>query len=274
MVYLYQGRYSEAESASEDVITVLDQKLVGIERGHLGIALNNFAGIREKRRNYNEAERLFKQALAVFQEVMKVGRSEVTNNPGIATEVLHCYPATINNLGHLYTIQGRYKEAEPLLKESLRMRKELYGSEHPSVALILSNLAYLYRRAGRLSEAEPLFRQALGMFRKFLGDHPDVAICLNGLAELLYDQRRFNEAERLLQEALQIRKKTLPSQHPDIVKNLNDLGMVFYQQRRFDEAERLIQQALDIDKMTGLFSATAINNLRLIYDARGGGKVR
>ena len=39
--------------------------------------------------------------------------------------------------------QGKLDEAEPLYKESLAIKKKVFGDEHPDVALALNNLAAL-----------------------------------------------------------------------------------------------------------------------------------
>ena len=41
--------------------------------------------------------------------------------------------------------QGKLGEAEPLYKESLAIKKKVFGDEHPEVALALNNLAELLR---------------------------------------------------------------------------------------------------------------------------------
>ena len=65
--------------------------------------------------------------------------------------------------------QGKYDEAVPLLEQSLKIRQQILGAEHPDVAASLNNLATLYRVQGRYTEAEPLLIQALEMYRSHLG---------------------------------------------------------------------------------------------------------
>ena len=43
------------------------------------------------------------------------------------------------------TAQGKLDEAEPLMKESLAIRKKAFGDEHFDVAAGLNNLALLYQ---------------------------------------------------------------------------------------------------------------------------------
>jgi tetratricopeptide (TPR) repeat protein len=70
-------------------------------------------------------------------------------------------PALLNNLGVIYTDQGNYEQAEPLLQQALRIRKKgLGGPTSPEVADSLNNLANLYEMQGKYEQAESLYQQA------------------------------------------------------------------------------------------------------------------
>ena len=71
--------------------------------------------------------------------------------------------ASLNDLAGLYYAQGRYSEAEPLLKRSLAIRESQLGTDHPHTAQGLNNLAALYESQGRYSEAEPLLKRSLAI---------------------------------------------------------------------------------------------------------------
>jgi len=119
------------------------------------------------------------------------------NHPSTAT--------SLNNLAFLYQYQGRYSEAEPLLKQSLAIRKQQLGDNHPDTAQSLNNLAGLYQSQGRYSEAEPLYKEALFIFKQQLGNnHPDVAQTLNNLATLYWNQGKYPEADELFSQGLQV----------------------------------------------------------------------
>ena len=109
----------------------------------------------------------------------------------------------LNNLATLYKSQGRYAEAEPLLKRALAIRERALGLDHPDVGLAHNNLAELYRQQGRYAEAEPLLKRALAIFEQALGrDHPAVATSLNNLAALHQDQGRTEEALDLVRRLI------------------------------------------------------------------------
>ncbi|MEL6352036.1 MAG: response regulator [Cyanobacteria bacterium J06627_28] len=73
----------------------------------------------------------------------------------------------------IYTDQGNYEAAEPLLKSSLAIQIAILGRRHPEVAISIYNLASLYDNQLRFSEAESLFRQSLEIFEQAFGkSHP------------------------------------------------------------------------------------------------------
>jgi len=121
----------------------------------------------------------------------------------------------LNNLAELYREQGRYaeaelllKQAEPLLKRALAIDEKAMGPDHPSVATGLNNLAELYRAQGRYAEAEPLFKRALAIYEKALGpDHPRLATSLENYAALLRKTGRGTEATEMEARAKAIRAK-------------------------------------------------------------------
>jgi tetratricopeptide (TPR) repeat protein len=82
--------------------------------------------------------------------------------------------ASLNNLASLYSSQGRYADAEPLLQRALAIREKTLGRDHPDVAASLNGLADLYRNQGRYADVEPLYQRALAILEKALScDVPD-----------------------------------------------------------------------------------------------------
>ena len=119
---------------------------------------------------YGEAEKSFRIAIKEAEKFGPEGES---------------LGASLNNLGLVYSAQGKYAEAEPLYKRALVIVDKVLGPEHPSVATGLNNLAALYDAQGRYTEAEPLYRRSLAIDEKSLGpEHPDLAASLNNLAWL------------------------------------------------------------------------------------------
>ena len=170
--------------------------------------------------------------------------------------------------------QGKYAEAIPIARESLRVAEATFDLEHLNVETSLYNLASLYDKQGRYAEAEPLYKRALAIREKALGpDHPDVAASLNNLASLYHKQGRYAEAEPLYKRALAIREKALGPDDPDVALSLNDLALLNYEQGRYAEAEPLYKRALAIfEKALGPDQsdvAASSNNLAMLYEKQG-----
>jgi tetratricopeptide (TPR) repeat protein len=182
--------------------------------------------------------------------------------------------STLSNLAYLYSSQGRYDQAEPLLVQALELRKRLLQEDHPNVATSLNNLALLYKSQGRYAEAEPLLVQALELRKRLLGeDHPDVATSLNNLAALYDSQGRYDQAEPLYLQALELWKRLLGEDHPDVATSINNLAALYDSQGRYAEAEPLYLQALELRKrLLGEDHpnvATSLNNLAALYKSQG-----
>ncbi len=79
---------------------------------------------------------------------------------------------SLNNLAELYRAQGRYAEAEPLLKRALATFEKALGPEHPHVATSLANYAALLRETGRATEAAKLEARAKAIRAKHAEQNP------------------------------------------------------------------------------------------------------
>jgi tetratricopeptide (TPR) repeat protein len=180
---------------------------------------------------------------------------------------------SLGQLGNLYHSQGRYAEAEPLLKKALELCSSLLGQDHPDVATSLNNLAELYESQGRYSEAEPLHVRSLLILEQQLGqNHSDVALSLNNLAGLYKAQGRYSEAEPLYVRSLSIWEQQLGQDHPNVATSLNNLAGLYEAQGRYSEAEPLYIRSLSIrEQRLGQDHpsvAQSLNNLAALYTSQ------
>jgi CHAT domain-containing protein/tetratricopeptide (TPR) repeat protein len=170
----------------------------------------------------------------------------------------------------MYNDQGRYTEAEPLMKRALTIAETALGPDHPDVGSDLNILARLYRNQGRYAEAEPLMKRALAIAEKAHDDR-NVAGALKELSVLYENQGRFAEEEPLIKRALAIDEKAYGRDHPDIGVDLNLLARLYRHQGRNTEAEPLYRRALAIEEKTHAPDhpdvGTAVATLgQLLYD--------
>jgi Tfp pilus assembly protein PilF len=67
------------------------------------------------------------------------------------------------NLGAAYCHQGRYAEADALLRRALEIRLTAFGPESLPVAEVLANQAFVLRHLKRKAEARQLEERALAI---------------------------------------------------------------------------------------------------------------
>ena len=98
----------------------------------------------------------------------------------------------------MYLSQGRFAEAEPLLKQALAIQKKALHEGHPDIAHSLNNLAALNSNQGRFAEAEPLYRQAVSIMLSTFGmEHPYCQEVLTNHLICLVEIGKEEEASRI-----------------------------------------------------------------------------
>jgi tetratricopeptide (TPR) repeat protein len=158
--------------------------------------------------------------------------------------------------------EGRYSEAEQLLKEAIQ-EADKFGSESARYASSINELAELYRIRGQYAEAEPLFRKALAIRERVLGaDDPAVAQSLNRLGLLLRNRGKYSEAEPLFRQSLEIWSKKSSEESSDVAQSLNNLAGDLLDKGKYAEAESLCRRSLAIsEKLSGPGSVETARSL-------------
>ena len=207
-----------------------------------------------------EAERLYRQAIEIYEQVAGPNSSDL----GI----------TLDNLASLYAEHGRLTEAEQVRLRVLDIFRATLDPANPHIATTLQNLAVLYQYQGRLPEAQTKFLEALPIAEKAYGpDSREVGILCDNLAGLYRVQRDFSNAELFYVRAISIFQKTLGRDHPDTALALQNFAVLLTETGRYQEAERNLKEALGINEQlyggTHDTIAAALNTLVLHYIQQG-----
>ena len=223
-----------AKSEAEQVHGVLRDRVRetdGPDSAAYAVQLNNLGEVVKAQGRYEEAERLYRQALAIDRATIGAGHPEYANH--------------LNNLAGVVEAQGRYAEAERLYRQALEIDGATIGEGHPAYAIRLNNLAVVVQAQRRHNEAEALYREALEIGRATIGEeHPAYATRLNNLGEVVKAQGRHDEAEGLYRQALEIDRATRGEAHPDYAIALANLGRLMGQTGRVAEGRDVLEQAL------------------------------
>ena len=188
----------------------------------------------------------------------RVGK-ELKNQPDVEAELL-------DTVGNVYRELGDYAKADSMVRESLTLRKALFGENDLRVAASLNDLGAVLEAQSKPAEAEVLFRKALAIRRQLSGnDSPAVAATLNNIGTALFDQGKFGKAEETQRKALALREKLFGKENADVAVSLHSLGNVLLMEGKNAEAEAIFRRVLAMrEKLLGKVHplvATTLGNL-------------
>ena len=156
------------------------------------------------------------------------------------------YATAVGWEGVLYKELGRYREAEPLLKEALELRERELGAGHADTLASVSALGQLYAARGQQNKAEALYRRALEGYQRLSGKPGRQTIgALHNLGVLYAAQGRGDAAEPLFRRALEASERTLGTNHPVTLADVGALALLYQVQGRFKEAGPLFKRGLE-----------------------------
>jgi eukaryotic-like serine/threonine-protein kinase len=225
------GQLAEADQYYSRALSIA-RSLTPPDQALFSRSLSGMAGVRLRTGEYAQAESLYLQAQAAA-----VG-ARFTSEPD---------PGYLSGLAAAYFYQGRFAEAEPLMRRLLAEEERAYGPDHPYVAAGLNNLGGVYYELGRYDDALAMYERARQIVERTLGSsHPNLALALNNIGEAQWKLRRYEAAEATLRRALAISRAVVAGDSPTKATTLNALAGVLRDQRRYAEAEPLYREALGI----------------------------
>ncbi len=127
--------------------------------------------------------------------------------------------AVINNLALTRHRQGQQAEAERLARESLTLRRSVWGDDHLETAIGLHNLGYVLMNVESIEPSEliDLFSAGLEIrLRQLDENHPDVAVSRNNLGAALISVERYAEAEEQIRQAVEVWRSFLGDDHINV----------------------------------------------------------
>ena len=188
------GRHDAALALAGEAVAER-RRLLGADAPELAESLNILATAHQERGDHADAERAFREALAIRERAFGEQHADTAES--------------VNNLAVLLAQRDHApdrEEAERLERRGLAVRRAVFGDAHLETAQSLNNLAvfqYQRRAEGDLDEAATLLGEALRIREGQLGaDHPLVANTRNNLANVLLSTDRADESEALFRAAI------------------------------------------------------------------------
>jgi tetratricopeptide (TPR) repeat protein len=201
-LYVLMGRGSDALSVLNHCLQIRE-KNSGAGDLKSGDILEAMAQAAQVQGDDKSAEDFYKRALSVRQKNLPLDRSEVleytetladfylAKGRKVEAKALYAQTEKIRdrflsttdfvNLPNLHAaamadlILGRLKDSGLLLTRVLKLRKEIYGPDHPKVALCLEDFAALEEAEGQKAKAIARLKEAKVMLEKvFDPEHPEL----------------------------------------------------------------------------------------------------
>ncbi len=265
------GRYGEAEQVSND----LYGEVIDAPDTRLRLQVRNTTAFARLRTGQYEKSReifedLFARSMAmseydlafeassqlVFVVGTKLSKAELAEvwarvaNGLKSSQGDEGSPVAVSLLLHLGTLhleQGKYELAAQAFEEVLRLREQMLGSGHPSLALAHNNLGLVHTRQARYEAAEREHARAVQIVETSLGPlHPDMALPLRNLGVAYEMQKRYDEAESTYERMLAIRHGAYGEEHAEVADALWLLGSMHAAMDRLDDATDELTRAVAI----------------------------
>ena len=146
--YVEQKRYADAEPFARQAIDIAEK---GLGSGHplVALELNLLAWIYLKQAKYTEAEPLFKRSLNLSEQQVKGRWGSWWANHPMKRMIIY------EGLAEVYSAQGRYQEAEQVLRNTLVIFEKA-GIPAEFLTGVRNSLSEIYKKTGGEVEAQKL----------------------------------------------------------------------------------------------------------------------
>ena len=179
-------------------------------------------------------------------------------------------------IGFLYTTQGKFEIALPILERSRELIRNLPDDDQNRLtkANLEWGLGISYQALLRYEKAIHAFQQSLQLKEELFGaDSYKLAEPLSRMSDLYYAHHRPAEALPLLQRLLAITEKFFGPESAEVAQVLASLGNTWGEARQVDRAERCLNRSLEIrEKLPGIGNAAlaaSLCNLGSFYSRLG-----
>ncbi|MBI4532571.1 MAG: tetratricopeptide repeat protein [Candidatus Melainabacteria bacterium] len=218
-----QGQYLHSEGLLKQALNKMHQAL-GAESAHLGLVMDNLAGLYCVMKRYAEAEEFYLQAIAITEKALYPDHAQVA--------------VLLANLVRCYLEQGKYAACETHAKRVVDINAKTLSGEHRASFDNIARLATIYRHLGKLSEAEVLLAKAIKQLNTPLGP----------LAEFYYELALIYEAQGKHTEAQSAYKKAIDefsrrTKYARLAQTLNSYLNFLRTTNQLDEARAVEKQA-------------------------------
>lgn len=235
-LYRVKKEFDKAEPLYLEAIKILEESF-GPDDVRVAVAVHNLG-------QFYIGQRMLEKALVSYERALKIKRRVLGYNHSECSDTMY-------QIGMVLYLQGKEKDAEIIIKDSISMLEK--SGEGESVVCIrrLRSLSQIYLKSHRLDEAEMVQRKILNIMEFSKGwKSLDTVIAAESLALTLQASSQTKQSKELLERCLDVRRALLPGDHIQIGANLLHLARVamldFSQYKKLDVSRAKAE--LDIAK--------------------------
>lgn len=152
-------------------------------------------------------------------------------------------------LGNALITSGKYREAEKVLLDSLRIRRAWLDKDDLLTARSLHNLGLVYLYTQRFTDAKKVYEDLLQLRLRVLGpDNQQVANTLNSLGSANRELKDYRTASAQFKRAVAIWRETLGPDSSTEALTLCNVGRCLYDQKDYAAAEPIYRRAMAISE--------------------------
>ena len=129
-------------------------------------------------------------------------------------------------LGRARIGAGDFAGAETPLQEALHLAQNHYGAASLETGRALWTLGQLRRQQDRLREAKDLYKRGLAILESSHAPPTDVSALLDDLAQVYARDQQWPLTKQTYERALEIDRRVLGDDHPRVAMRLNNLAIV------------------------------------------------
>ena len=157
----------------------------------------------------------------------------------------------MNAYGLLYSDRGQWEQAEGYLERALKMKREVYGPQHPTVAQVLDNLGTVVTSRGDYERALSIDAEALGIIEGAYGpDHPIAITIETNRAGVYAEMGQLGEAERTYRRVIAAYDRIYSEDHVYSAAARMNLAAVLGRNGNYEDSLEVSLRALPVVEST------------------------
>jgi tetratricopeptide (TPR) repeat protein len=139
---------------------------------------------------------------------------------------------------------GDLTGAEAPAQEALRLAQTNFGAASQESGLALWAFGRLRHQQGQFNEAKDLYKRGLDILETTSAPSTDVSALLDDLAQVYAREQQWGLAKQTYERALEVDRRVLGDDHPRIAMHLNNLAIVAQNLGDLKQAETLYRDAI------------------------------